>query len=266
MGFETVYKRLGVVIVEHALDQDRDLAALDRAFGPVERGSFGVGSRGVSSSPSSSDHATSDSALTATNPVSLVPADLADWAETHPVFINLASRLLAAPAQLVRIVPVDETRPAHWLAPWRQVRQIAVEERFRVSGFRNWSERDGVWLVEPPDWVLQQTVVLRVYLDDCRALNGPFEVLTNTHEQGRMKRVDIAEAAKESKALTCLCDRGDILALSPLALRRRHRASKLNRGRVVELTLSAANLPEPISWAPLVPELETLTAQMKLDD
>ncbi|MEO1694555.1 MAG: phytanoyl-CoA dioxygenase family protein [Pseudomonadota bacterium] len=256
MGFETVYKRLGVVIVEHALDDDRDLVTLDRAFRPKDE----LGD-GAASARTGADGA-HDSALTTTPPLTLLPADVADWLETHPVFINLASRLLAAPASLVRIVPVDETRPAHWLAPWRQMRQIAVHERFRVAGFRNWSERDGVWLVEPPDWVLQQTVVLRVYLDDCRALNGPYEVLTSTHDQGRMKRVDITEAAKDSKALTCLCDRGDILALSPLALRRRHRASRIGKGRVLELTFSAAKLPDPLHWAPLVPELELLALEM----
>lgn len=255
MGFEAVYSKLGVVIIEHALDDDRDMAEIDRAFGPR-----------TSASPLTEFHRsfgeTADAATAQTAPITALPADLTDWLETHPVFINLATRLLAAPAQLVRIEAVDETKPAHWLAPYRQMRQIAVHDRHRVAGFRNWTLRNETWLVEPPSWVLEQSVVLRIYLDNCSAFDGPFEVLTSTHEEGRMKRVEISDAAKSKRALTCLCDRGDILALSPLALRRRHRANRSAQRRVMELTFSAAALPLPLMWPSLLPEIERSAADV----
>lgn len=243
MGFERVYQKLGVVIIEHALDEARDLNVMDRAFAP--RPSLQHDAVGAV------DHDVLDDVF---------PADVADWLETHPLMIRLASRLLAAPATLVQIAARDEREPAHWLVPWRQMRSVRLAERHRVSGFRSWSEKDGAWLAEPPLWVLEQTVLLRVYLDDCRAFDGPTEVLVDTHGGGRLRRVEIAEAAREKRAMTCLCDRGDILALSPLALRRRQRATKQRSSRVLELSFSAATLPEPLHWAPLIPDFAAALA------
>lgn len=243
MGFERVYQKLGVVIIEHALDDERDLGTMDRAFAP--RASLQHETLGAVY------HDLLEDAF---------PADVSDWLETHPMLIRLASRLLAAPANLVQIAARDEREPAHWLVPWRQMRSVRLAERHRVSGFRSWSEKDGAWLAEPPLWVLEQTVLLRIYLDDCRAFDGPTEVLVDTHGGGRLRRVEIAEAAREKRAMTCLCDRGNILALSPLALRRRQRATKQRQSRVLELTFSAATLPAPLNWAPLIPELEVVFA------
>ncbi|MEL6623683.1 MAG: hypothetical protein AAFR60_09300 [Pseudomonadota bacterium] len=248
MSFEGVYRRLGVVIVEHALDEDRDLREMGRAF------------RDRRERTSISHPQWGGETAAEIRPIAFkgIPTDLADWLETHPVFLRLASRLLAAPASLVHIRPVNEANPAHWLMPWRQMRQIAVAERYRLNGFRNWSERDDGWLVEPPQWVLEQSVVLRVYLDNCRAFDGPVEVLTSSHKSGRLKRVEISEAARDKRALTCLCDRGDILAVSPLALRRRHRASAIKQRRVLEMMFTAATLPDPLAWPSLTPDLEDL--------
>jgi hypothetical protein len=242
MGFERVYQKLGVVIVEHALDEAHDLKTMDRAFlpRPAHGGAYGL----------ADEYDLQDG----------LPADLADWLETHPLLLQLASRILAAPAQLIRVSARDEREPAHWLVPWRQMRTIRVTDRHRVAGFRSWTEKDGAWQVEPPLWVLEQTVLLRVYLDDCRAFDGPTEVLVNTHGSGRLRRVEIAEAQKEKRAMTCLCDRGDVLAISPLALRRRQRATKPRASRVLELTFSAAKLPAPLEWAPLTPDVEAAVA------
>jgi len=257
MSFESVYKKLGVVIVEHALDEDRDLFHMDRGFGarraptardlaPVEPLRVNVSEwLGLSSGALNPDE---------------IPADLADWLETHPVLIRLASRLLAAPATLVRVDCIDGRNLANWLSPWRQVKHVSLAERHRVTGFRNWSEQGPVWMAEAPTWVLEQSVTLQVYLDACAEDDGPVEVLTGSHDKGRLKRTELSELVREGRALTCLCARGDILALSPLAVRRRHRARETSQRRVLEMTFTAATLPQPLTWASLTPQLDQVSA------
>ncbi|MGF1649747.1 MAG: hypothetical protein ACFCUN_04800 [Hyphomicrobiaceae bacterium] len=244
MSLERQFRRSGVAIVEHALDPDTDLATMDRAFRRQPRSVVRMPfSDGAESGRLGS-------------PTLQIGADFADWLETHPALLCLATRLLAAPARLVRIAPAEDVQREHWIAPWRQSKTIAVASRHRVTGFRAWVERDGHALVEPPVWVLQQSVILQVYLDDCRAFDGPLEVLEGSHLDGRLKRVEIAERARTLRSMTCLCDRSDILALSPLAVHRRHRSNGTTRQRVLKLMFSAASLPPPLEWASLTPDID----------
>ena len=235
MGFESVFRKIGVVIIEHALDKSADLAAMDKAFAVRPR------------------FKSADGSLLQDMP--LAP-DLADWLETHPALIDLASRLLAAPARLTDITINEGAPSGSILSPWHQRRRITVAERHRVRGYRGWTEDGHVWLVEPPAWVLEQTVVLRVYLDPCNAQSGPLEVATKTHQHGVMKRQDVLRRAKAARNVTCLCERGDVLALAPLAARRQHRSLLRRRVRSLDLTFSAAVLPPPLEWASLTPDIE----------
>ncbi|MEO1264464.1 MAG: phytanoyl-CoA dioxygenase family protein [Pseudomonadota bacterium] len=133
-----------------------------------------------------------------------------------------------------------------------------------MNGYRNWVEKDGYWQVEPPEWVLEQTVALRIHLDEALENNGPLEVLPDTHGLGRLKRADIAARARKVKPMTCLCARGDILVMSPLAVHRSQRARDPQARRVLHLEFSAAKLPEPLRWAPLTPDLVDLPEDAEL--
>ncbi|MEL6872563.1 MAG: phytanoyl-CoA dioxygenase family protein [Pseudomonadota bacterium] len=244
MSFEAFFQKHGVAIVEFALGDD-DLTRIENAFAGA----------------SSDDSETTGSNTRAGQ---ALPADFVDWLETHPALIEIATRMLAAPASLVQIKTFDKTPSANWFVPWHQDRAIAVANRHRLNGFKNWVARDGHWTVEPPVWVLQQTVALRIHLDATDETNGPLEVLANTHSQGRLKRNEIAAEALSTTPMTCLCSRGDILVISPLAVHRSQRAKSPSARRVLHLDFSAAALPAPLNWAPLQPERAPLPEDAEL--
>lgn len=241
MTFETYYREQGIVIVEAALS-DEDLVMMERAF-PPDGTRHGAGHR--------SGHRQND-----------IPADVMDWLETHPVLIEMASRMLAAPAQLVRALTFDKTEAANWFVPWHQDREIAVAERKRVAGFRNWTPKDGYWQVEPPVWLLEQMVTLRIHIDRCRAEDGPLEVVPSSHEYGRLKRAEIASFAADFEHRTCLAERGDIVAMSPLIIHRSCRAKAPTQRRTLHLEFCSATITPPLEWAPLSPQLELAMDQI----
>ncbi|MEM7776180.1 MAG: phytanoyl-CoA dioxygenase family protein [Pseudomonadota bacterium] len=245
MTFESHYHSYGVAIIEWALEP-ADLTAMARAFtsAPRRQGNEVLRLRsGLGSSPGAR----------------AIPADLADWLETHPVLIEIASRLLADPARLVRILAFDKTVSANWFVPWHQDRIIAVEDRKPVLQFKNWSRKQGCWHVEPPIALLERMVTLRVHLDPCEERDGPLEVLPGTHAFGRLRRSDIGNVAATLAPQVCLADRGDILAMSPLTVHRSRRAKNPSRRRVLHLEFAALDLPEPLRWASLTPDLDFRT-------
>lgn len=233
MTFERHYHDYGVAIIEWALDRE-DLNEMSRAFA------------GVAKTPRKS------------GPSRSLPADLADWLETHPILNEIAGRLSGTPARLVRILTFEKTATANWFVPWHQDRTIVVGERDDHPGFRNWTRRSGYWQVEPPIEVLERMVTLRVHLDECGAGDGPLEVLPGTHAFGRLGRGDIGSAAATLAPQVCLADPGDILAMSPLTVHRSRRARSPSRRRVVHLEYAACDLPGLMMWASLTPDIDLI--------
>lgn len=245
MTFERHYQEHGVAVIEWAL-QPSDLSMLSRAFRPRKRSgrqsAFGVHAfQSVAGRNSSSEH---------------LPADLVDWIETHPVLIEVASRLVGAPAKLVSIARSGHKAVLNWFVPWHQDRMISVASRVLHPEFSGWSRKGTIWQVEPPTAVLEQMVTLSVHLDPCGDADGPLEVLPGTHSWGRMRRSDIGNAAAIRSPQVCLADRGDILAISPLTVHRVRRARSPSRCRIIHLKYASCELPAPLAWASLMPDMD----------
>jgi hypothetical protein len=101
-----------------------------------------------------------------------------------PLVATLATELkpLVAPALgpnafAVRGLFFDKLPGANWQVGWHQDLSIAVAERVETPGFSGWSVKKGVVHVQPPAFVLEQMLSVRVHLDDCGAENGPLRVV-----------------------------------------------------------------------------------------
>ena len=84
----------------------------------------------------------------------------------------------------VRAVAFDKSLATNWALPSHQDRVIAVQARHDVSGFVNWTKKDGCWHCEPPLWLLERMVFLRVHLDPCDATTGAMEIAPGSHALG----------------------------------------------------------------------------------
>jgi Phytanoyl-CoA dioxygenase (PhyH) len=133
----------------------------------------------------------------------------------HPTLTALASLLAQLPMQLVGALALDKSPNANWFVPWHQDRAV-----------------DGV---ERPIATLERMLALRIHLDACAETSGPLEVLVGTHTRGRLTGADIAALVPAGRAMLCLADAGDIVALRPLLLHRSQRASRPIARRVLHL-------------------------------
>ena len=159
------------------------------------------------------------------------PAALA-WLAGHAVLSDLAHRLAGpiAPAmRLSRVLAFDTSPETNWFVPWHQDR--AEGGRYRACTD------------------LEQTVALRIHLDDCSKDNGPLEVLPGSHVCGRLNSASIAGLIETTPPLLCLAARGDIVAMRPLLVHRSQRARIPTVHRRVLHLEYGPRASEPAGWA-----------------
>src|SRR5258708_37996 len=82
-------------------------------------------------------------------------ADIARLA-ADPVLLGVAVKLLGGRARLVRALFFDKTPKRNWAVPWHQDKTVTLNRRVKMDGWGPWSEKDGVWHVQPPCSVLDQ--------------------------------------------------------------------------------------------------------------
>jgi hypothetical protein len=147
----------------------------------------------------------------------------------------------------VRAIFFDKVPHANWSLFWHQDNVIAVKERLEVPGFLAWSQKAGVWQVQPPVEVLAQMIAVRVHLDDCDPGNGPLRVLPGSHRFGWLDDELDAWKARVPE-LICAVKCGGIVAMRPLILHASAPSEKVGHRRVIHIEYAAAELPAGLDW------------------
>ena len=120
--------------------------------------------------------------------------------EVVPAIRELAGservRCLVEPVLGVGAFPVqgiffDKPADVNWKVPWHQDLSIPVKARVEISGFGPWSVKAGVPHVQPPAWLLERMMIVRLHLDDCMEQNGPLRVIPGSHRHGRLNRAQL---------------------------------------------------------------------------
>jgi hypothetical protein len=158
-------------------------------------------------------------------------------------------RLRSLPdARIVRVVWFSKDASANWGVPWHQDRIIAVAQRHDLTGFRNWSEKRGIWHCEPPIETFANMRFVRVHLDDCSEANGAMEIAHGSEAAGAVLEADAARIAEEYPAEVCIARRGDIQILPMLVLHRSRPAQNSAPRRALRIDIAALDLPPPLQW------------------
>src|SRR5262249_7851407 len=124
---------------------------------------------------------------------------------------------------------------------------IAVKERLEVPGFVGWSQKAGVWQVQPPVEVLGHMMAVRVHLDDCGANNGPLRVLPGSHRFGWLDHELDAWRARVAEVV-CTVQCGGIVAMCPLILHASAPSETADHRRVIHIEYAAGELPAGLDW------------------
>lgn len=161
---------------------------------------------------------------------------------------QLAQAVLGPDCFVVRALLFDKTPEANWKVRWHQDLSIAVRERHEVPGFGPWSQKEGVTHTHAPEPLLARMLALRIHLDDCGEANGPLRMLPGSHRAGRLSEAELDAWKARVQPVTCLAQRGDVLAFHPLLLHASSPATKPGHRRVLHLEFAADSLPGGLEW------------------
>ena len=173
---------------------------------------------------------------------------LADFAASGAA-AEVAGALLGPEAEPTKLTLFDKTPAANWSVSWHQDLTITVEERLDLPGYGRWTIKDGLPHVQPPVALLQETVAVRLHLDDTPAENGALRVIAGTHVLGRLCDEDIAEVRGRLDETVCSVPAGGAMVMSPLLLHASSRSGAPSRRRVLHFEYSSASLPEGLVWS-----------------
>jgi hypothetical protein len=160
----------------------------------------------------------------------------------------LVEPVLGPHAFAVRGILFDKTPDANWKVAWHQDLTIAVRERREVEGFGPWSEKAGVVHVQPPAYVLERMVTVRLNLDPCGPENGPVNVIAGSHRHGRLSVDEVQRRRTGEPAVSTCLGAGGVLLMRPLLLHASSPSTSPAHRRVVHLEFAAGELPGGLEW------------------
>jgi hypothetical protein len=157
--------------------------------------------------------------------------------------------LLGDKVRPVRALLFDKQDGANWALGWHQDRTIEVTERRAVEGFGPWTVKQGRVHVAPPVELLEQMVTARLHLDAVDGDNAPLLVAPGSHRLGLIAEDGISRVVDDLGEDRCLADEGDIWLYRTLILHASARAVPGRHRRVLQIDLSADDLPGGLCYA-----------------
>lgn len=164
-----------------------------------------------------------------------------------PQVRQFATAAIGEEAFAVRAIFFDKVAGANWSLFWHQDNVIAVQERVETPGYFGWSNKAGVWQVQPPAEVLAKMIAVRVHLDDCGPQNGPLRVLPGSHRHGWLDE-ELDDWKQRVPEVVCTVGAGGIVTMCPLIMHASSPSETPSHRRVIHIEYAAAELPAGLMW------------------
>ncbi|MBX3444994.1 MAG: phytanoyl-CoA dioxygenase family protein [Planctomyces sp.] len=165
----------------------------------------------------------------------------------HPALRSLVRPVLGDGCFAVRGTLFDKNAGANWSLFWHQDSIITVREKRETPGFSKWSQKAGVWHVEPPHEVFEQMLTLRLHLDDCGPDNGPLRVLGGSHRCGWVDD-EIEDWKRSTRETVCTAAAGGVVVMRPLLLHASSASASPSHRRVLHIEYAATDLAGELEW------------------
>jgi hypothetical protein len=159
---------------------------------------------------------------------------------------ELIAELFPAGCHLTKAIYFDKPAGSNWLVAWHQDLMINVVQRANLPDFGPWTAKAGWVAVQPPAVVLENTITIRVHLDDCDETNGALKVVPGSHQRGVVPPETIIDFT--SAATVCPVVAGGVMLMKPLLLHASNRSTSNRPRRVIHLEFSAEELPVGLAW------------------
>ncbi len=141
---------------------------------------------------------------------------------------------------------------SNWFVAYHQDLSISVKDKYEAVGYFNWTHKKGQYGVQPPVNILEDTLTIRIHLDDTTAANGALRVIPKSHSKGIIRN-DALDSIQENEII-CEVPKGGIMLMKPLTLHASNRTTNGKERRVIHLEFCPHLLQSPLEWL----EAETL--------
>jgi len=94
---------------------------------------------------------------------------------------------------------------------------------------------------------LENTITVRIHLDDTNHENGALRVIKNSHSSGVLTREQIQEIDL-NKEVVCNLKKGDFMLMKPLLLHASNKSTSKSDRRVIHLEFCNQELDGALEW------------------
>ena len=173
-----------------------------------------------------------------------------------PKFVEFISSLFSSKPFLTKAIYFDKPSDSNWFVAYHQDLSITVNQKSDIETYTNWTFKKGQYGVLPPVQILENSLTIRIHLDDTDEENGALRVVPKSHLKGIIKPKTKAWNTENEEV--CKVSKGGIMLMKPLLLHASSRTANNKRRRVIHLEFNTQELAKPLLWA----EREDLLAQV----
>lgn len=160
--------------------------------------------------------------------------------------IILLSELSESDYFLTKAIYFDKPSESNWFVAYHQDLSISVDKKAELKNYLNWTVKKGQIGVQPPIQILEDTITIRIHLDDTNRENGALKVIPKSHLKGII-RADSKDWDNENEII-CEVKKGGAMLMKPLTLHASNRTTNGKKRRVIHLEFNQHNLAEPLKW------------------
>ncbi len=151
-------------------------------------------------------------------------------------------------ATLTKAIYFNKPHLSNWYVTWHQDITINVKERVEATGYSGWTHKEGFYAVCPPINLLQNTLAVRVHLDESNSTNGTLQVIPGSHTQ-KLGDSEIQMITQNSSPTICDIGSGGVQLMKPLLLHSSSKSRSPKPRRVIHLEFCCGELAEGLEWS-----------------
>jgi ectoine hydroxylase-related dioxygenase (phytanoyl-CoA dioxygenase family) len=160
--------------------------------------------------------------------------------------VGLLDNLFESNYFLTKAIYFDKPPQSNWFVAYHQDLGISVDKKAELDDYRNWTYKQDQYGVQPPIKILEDTITLRIHLDDTTKDNGALKIIPKSHIKGIIRKN--SENWNIENEDICEVKQGSIMLMKPLLLHASNKTINNKRRRVIHLEFNCNSLSKPLNW------------------
>ncbi len=148
---------------------------------------------------------------------------------------------------LTKALYFDKPPKSNWYVTWHQDIPINVTEKIETINYTGWTNKKNIISVMPPDEILNNTITIRIHLDDTTQENGALKIIPGSHKK-RHTDSNIQLITESSIPHVCEVNTGGIQLMKPLLLHSSSKTTNQKNRRVIHLEFNSIELHNGLNW------------------